>query len=811
MNDKTDIQSIISRMTLHQKAKFCSGKDFWNLEGFKDLGIPSIMITDGPHGLRKQIGPSDHAGLNNSVPATCFPSAVTLASSWDTCLAEEVGRCLGEECLQENVAVLLGPGANIKRSPLCGRNFEYFSEDPFLSGKMAAAHIRGVQSKGVGTSLKHFTANNQEYRRMSINAVIDERALREIYLTGFEIAVKEGKPETVMNAYNRLNSEYCSENKNLLSEVLKDQWGFEGLVVTDWGAVNDRVKGLLSGLDLEMPGPAKGNTKLIVQAVQNGKIPESTLDKAVERILKLVLTSSDTLSAEHHYDEQAHHGTAKQVLCESVVLLKNKSLLPLEIKGSLAIIGEFAKKPRYQGAGSSLINPTKIDNAWDAIKEAAGSEVSLTYSQGYDAETEAPDQQLIAQAALAAKKAEIAVVFAGLPEISESEGFDRKHLDMPEAHNQLIRAVAQVNPKVVVVLSNGAPVTMPWLQEVDAVLESYLGGQAWGSAVADLLFGNANPSGKLAESFPLKIEDISSSVNYPGGTETVAYAESVYVGYRYYDKAGTDLLFPFGYGLSYTSFEYSRLSVIGPDTEGNVKVSLFVTNTGMRAGKEIVQVYVSDVQSAVFRPEKELKAFAKVHLDPGESREVDFTLDRRAFCFWDTGSRRWALEAGDFQVLVGASSKDIRLKEGICFTTGDRLSQWAETLQQKIPGYYKPSISRFADLSGSGDFSSLLGHPVPPKDAPKGAPFTMHSTLYDMRNTFIGGIIYKKAVKSITKMFGTSPDKKTMEMMYAIIREMPLKNLATMGSSMSMPTVRGLLYMINGHLFRGLSQIIFQK
>lgn len=807
-SDGPNIRQIISRMTPEQKAKLCSGKDIWNLEGFSEPEIPSIMVTDGPHGLRKQRGPGDHVGISNAVPAVCFPTASALASSWDEGLMEELGTLLGEECRQENVAVLLGPGANIKRSPLCGRNFEYFSEDPFLSGKLAAALIRGIQSQGIGTSLKHFAANNQERRRMSIDTLVDERALREIYLAGFETAVKEGRPDTVMNAYNRLNGVYCSENRWLLTDILKNEWGHEGFVMTDWGAENDRVEGLKAGQELEMPGPGAGNTRLILEALRDGSLDVSRLDDAVERILKVVFKTSAVLAGGFSYDEQRHHHKAKQILCESAVLLKNIGILPLKESGSVALIGEFAKKPRYQGSGSSLISPTRLDNAWDAIAALTDGGVELSYEPGYNSASERADEKLIARAVEAARRADTVLLFAGLPDISESEGFDREHLDMPASHNRLIEAVAEANPRTVVVLSNGSPVTMPWLDKVQAVLETYLGGQAWGSAVADLIFGRENPGGKLAESFPAKLEDVPATVNFPGGTNSVAYAESVYVGYRYYDAAGSNLLFPFGHGMSYTTFEYTGLQVGAPDDEGNVRISLSVRNTGELPGKEIVQIYVRDIEASVFRPEKELKGFAVLHLAPGETATVERILDRRAFSFWDSGAGAWRLEAGDFEILIGASSTDIRLRGSLRLESGDSLSDWALGLRERLPGYFKPEISRFADLSDQSDFAGLMNRPLPPRNIPPGTPVSRISTLYDIRKTLVGGFIYRTAKRQAKKMAGRDADPKTVEMMHAVIRDLPLKSVAIMGEGINMKMVDGMISMMNGRFFAGLGQIL---
>ncbi|NLP31347.1 MAG: glycosyl hydrolase, partial [Clostridiales bacterium] len=545
-----DIKKLISQMTLEEKAGLCSGLDFWHLKGVERLGIPPIMVTDGPHGLRKQEQNADHVGINVSVPATCFPTAAGLASSWNRELVEKVGAALGEECQAEGVSVLIGPGANIKRSPLCGRNFEYFSEDPYLSSEMAASHIKGVQSQGVGTSLKHFAANNQEHRRMSVDAIVDERTLREIYLSSFEGAVKKGKPWTVMCSYNKVNGEYASEDEFLLTDILRDEWGFEGFVVSDWGAVNERVKGLEAGLDLEMPSSFGVGDSKIVEAVRNGILPEEILDKAVERVLNIIFKAVDNKKENATYDKEAHHQLAREVAKECMVLLKNEDkILPLKKQGTIAIIGEFAKRPRYQGGGSSHVNPTKLDDIYEQIKKSAGDNVNVIYAQGYSLEKDEVDEGLLKEAKQAAVQADVAVIFAGLPEHYESEGYDRQHMRMPESHCTLIEAVAQVQSNVVVVLSNGSPVEMPWLDKAKGVLEAYLAGQTMGGAIADLLFGDANPSGKLAETFPKELSHNPSYLNFPGEGDKVEYREGIFVGYRYYDKKNLEPLFPFGYGL----------------------------------------------------------------------------------------------------------------------------------------------------------------------------------------------------------------------------------------------------------------------
>lgn len=665
---KKDIKKLISQMTIKEKASLCSGADFWHTKGIERLGIPSVMVTDGPHGLRKQQEGADHLGIQNSVPATCFPSAAGLASTWNKELIEKVGIALGEECQAEDVAILLGPGANIKRSPLCGRNFEYFSEDPFLSSEMAASHIDGVQSQGIGTSLKHFAANNQEHRRMSTDAVIDERTLREIYLASFEKAVKHSQPWTVMCSYNKVNGEYASENNYLLNDILRTEWGFDGFVVSDWGAVNERVEALATGLELEMPASYGIGEDKIIKAIENGYLDIEVLDRAVERLLKVIFKATENKKKNAVYSIDSHHQLAREAARESMVLLKNAdNILPLKKEGTVAIIGEFAKSPRYQGGGSSHIHPTKLDNILEEVENVSGENMTILYAQGYHLDNDVSDEKMLNEAKEVAKKADKAVLFVGLPDRYESEGYDRKHLRMPENHIQLIEEVAKVQSNVIVVLSNGAPIEMPWINKTKGLLEAYLGGQASGGAIADLLFGIANPSGKLAETFPKSLSDNPSYLNFPGEGDKVEYKEGVFVGYRYYDTKNIEPLFPFGYGLSYTNFEYSSLSIDKKeikDTE-TLSVRLKVRNTGNVAGKEIVQLYVKDTVSTVNRPEKELKGFVKVMLQPGEEKSVTFHLDKRSFAYYNTELKDWHVETGKFAILIGKSSRDIVLQDSV--------------------------------------------------------------------------------------------------------------------------------------------------
>jgi len=661
-----DIQQIISEMTLEEKASLCSGASFWDTVAVERLDVSSITVADGPHGLRRQRDDADHLGIAQSVPATCFPTGCATACSFDEELLAEMGKAIAAECIAEDVSIVLGPGANIKRSPLCGRNFEYFSEDPYLSTKMAAAHIKGVQSTGVGTSLKHYVANNQETLRLCISAEVDERTLREIYLASFEGAVKEAQPTTVMCAYNKVNGEYASENEYLLTQILRDEWGFNGFVVSDWGAVNDRVKGLAAGLELEMPTSDGVNDALIVEAVNAGKLDESVLDQAVARLLKVIFDTQITAAQKAKYplDLDKHDEKARQIATECAVLLKNEdALLPIASNKKVAFIGEFFEKPRYQGGGSSHINPYKITPA----KAFISMFPNAAYAQGFSIDEDKTDEKLLASAIELAQNSDLCVIFAGLPDRHESEGFDRKHMRLPDNQNQLIEEISQAQPNCVVVLHNGSPVEMPWIHSVKSVLEAYLGGQATGAAVMDVLGGTVNPSGKLAETFPLRLEDNPSYINFPGDRDKVEYREGVFVGYRYYEKKEIPVLFSFGHGLSYTSFEYSELTVDRAEALDTdcVTVAVNIKNTGSRAGKEIMQLYVAPKSNTVVRPLKELKGFKKVTLNPGEEKTVTFSLDKRSFAFYDADLKDWRVESGIYGILIGASSQDIRLEKDI--------------------------------------------------------------------------------------------------------------------------------------------------
>lgn len=653
-----DVSAILKQMTLEEKAALVTGASAWTTTPVERLGIPELFVADGPHGVRRVT--DIHALGASSLPATCFPAAVLLAATWDGELLGVMGQALAEEALALGVGVLLGPGVNMKRTPLCGRNFEYFSEDPFLAGELASSLVTGIQSKGVGTSLKHFAANNQEFQRFRMDSVVDERTLRELYLPAFERVVKGAKPWTVMCAYNKLNGAYCSEHTELLTEILKKEWGYDGFVVSDWGAVHDRVKALQGGLDLEMPGPKPFRTQAVIEAVRTGELDEAVLDKAVRRVLTIAFRAAKTQKG-GEFDAARHHALARAVAADGMVLLKNDGILPLGNPQRIAVIGRSAKEPHFQGGGSSHINPTQVDIPFEELQGLAGN-ARLTYSAGYPAD-DSFDQALIDEAVAAAKAAEVALLYIALPSYKESEGYDRTDLDLTRQQIALIKAVGAVQPRSVVILNNGSAVVMSeWIDSVAAVLEAWMMGQAGGGAIADILFGVVNPSGKLAESFPLRLEDTPAYINYPGENGKVRYGEGLFIGYRYYDAKATPVLFPFGHGLSYTSFAYSNLSVSATnfrDVDG-VTVTLDVTNTGGVAGKEVVQLYIRDHKSKVVRPFKELKGFAKVTLEPGETKSVSFALDFRSFAFWHSGYRQWVAEDGEFDILVGASSADIR-------------------------------------------------------------------------------------------------------------------------------------------------------
>lgn len=727
------IKEIISQMTLEDKIKLCSGATFWESEKMEQYDIPSFFMSDGPHGLRTQKGEADHLGINNSEESTCFPAACASSASWNPELLEEMGKVIGEEALAYGVDVVLGPGVNIKRNPLCGRNFEYFSEDPYLAGQLGKSWINGVQSKGVGTSLKHFAANNQEADRMMSNSMIDERALREIYLAGFETAVKEAKPETVMCSYNMINGTFSSDNKTLLTDILRDEWGFDGIVVTDWGAMNDRIRAFEAGCDLEMPSSNGIFDEEVKKAVEEGILPESAIDACVERIVKLAKKSEKVRrdyqnnGGTDQLDKDAHHELAKKIAEESAVLLKNENhILPLKKGETIALCGAMAETVRYQGAGSSHINPARLSDLKTAM-ENMGEKVG--YYPAYELNGERNEDELEAAVA-GAKEADKVVLVVGLPDSFESEGYDRKHMRIPESHQELIAKTAAVNENIVVVLMGGSPVEMPWIGNTKAILNLYLGGQAVGEAAANLLYGQVNPSGKLAETYPVCYKDCSSSDTYGVNPRQVEYAESIYVGYRYFEKAGIPVQFPFGYGQSYTTFAYSDINIgvetidFTKDAENILTVSCKIKNTGDMAGAEIVQLYVGDCEKEGFRAVKEMKGFRKVFLNPGEEKAVVFLLARRSFAHYDVEKKNWEVKTGEYTISVGASSEDIRLQEIVNVEGTVETLPYAELPQwyQKPEG--KPSVK---------DFESIYGQEIHPFEPEKPGNYTMMNTFNDMK------------------------------------------------------------------------------
>lgn len=760
---KERIQKLISQMTLEEKAALCSGKNFWNTTGVERLGVAPVMVTDGPHGLRKQAGSADHLGINQSVPATCFPPAATTASSWDPELLRKAGAAIGEEAAAEEVAVVLGPGTNIKRSPLCGRNFEYFSEDPLLAGEMSAALIDGVQSRGVGTSLKHYAANSQEKARLISNSVIDQRALREIYLTAFERAVKKSQPWTLMCSYNRINNVYSCENKWLLDDILRKEWGFQGLVMTDWGAMNDRVKALDAGLELEMPGPNDANDRKIVEAVKAGILPEAVLDRAVERLLEMHLKAVEV--QKQGYGVDAHHRLARSAAAESMVLLKNGGMLPLAKGKTYAVVGAFAEKPRYQGAGSSKINPTRLDSVTNELEKAG---VTFSYAPGYSLDG-GNDAILRDEAKALAARCDAVVVFAGLPDDYESEGFDRTSLDMPESHNALIEAMTEVNQHVTVVLMCGSVVLMPWRDKVESILLAYLGGQAAGGACVDVLTGTVAPSGHLAETFPLCVEDTPSFGNFATEDIDVEYRESILVGYRYYDWAGKEVAYPFGHGLSYTTFSYDKMCIQWDDTAkiGTVKIS--VTNTGCCPGSEVVQLYVGMENSRIMRAPRELRGFAKVSLVPGESCTAEIALDARSFSYYDTVKAGWTVENGVYQIFAGASSRDLRLREEL------RVSG---EIPQIPAGYQVSEVLRNGRFAATREqFAAIFGEALP--CTPKSDKWTVNTPLKEVMADQKGQELFGPIINAYAGSF--SADDDMGRMMLAMVNDMPLRALAMFG------------------------------
>ena len=782
---------LLKKLTLEEKCALLSGAETFKTRGMPEHGIPQIWLSDGPHGLRKQAGESDHLGLNPSVPATCFPTASAVANSWDAALGEEIGAALGEEAAAQEVSVVLGPGLNMKRNPLCGRSFEYFSEDPYLAGKLAAGYIRGIQSKGVAACPKHFAVNSQETRRMASDSIVDERTLREIYLTGFEIAVKEGHPRSIMSSYNLVNGTYANENKHLLMEILRGEWGFDGAVITDWGGSNDHALGVKNGSTLEMPAPGGDSVRELLAAVESGKISESDINARLSELLPLVFDTKAALdAAPREFDAAAHHALARRAAEESLVLLKNEdSLLPLAAGTKVAVIGDFAKNPRYQGAGSSMVNSTQVDVLLDKLID---SELNVIgYQQGFDRHGK-PDAALQKSACELATQADTVILCMGLDEIAESEGLDRSNLRLAQNQVELLQAVAAVNPKIVVVLYSGSVVETPWLDNCQALLYAALGGQAGAGAVADALIGKVNPCGKLAETWPLTYADVPSAADFATRRKTVEYREGLYIGYRYFTTAEKAVRFPFGYGMSYTTFAYSDMAA---DEQG---VSLTVTNTGSVAGTEIVQLYVAKKNSELFRPAKELKGFARVTLAPGEKQRITIMLDDKAFRFWNVKANRWEIEGGEYELLVGASVEDIRLCEKISVHGTSTVHPYEDV---GLDCYYKGDVLHVSDA----DFEKLLGHPIP-----KG------KTKID-RNLTLGELNHARSPLGwlvwlvLTILLDASYKRGKPDLNILFQYNMPLRALAKMtNGAISMGMVDGIVMELQGFWILGLVRVIYE-
>ena len=782
---------LLKKLTLEEKCALLSGAETFKTRGMPEHGIPQIWLSDGPHGLRKQAGESDHLGLNPSVPATCFPTASAVANSWDAALGEEIGAALGEEAAAQEVSVVLGPGLNMKRNPLCGRSFEYFSEDPYLAGKLAAGYIRGIQSKGVAACPKHFAVNSQETRRMASDSIVDERTLREIYLTGFEIAVKEGHPHSIMSSYNLVNGTYANENKHLLMDILRGEWGFDGAVITDWGGSNDHALGVKNGSTLEMPAPGGDSVRELLAAVESGKISESDIDARLSELLPLVFDTKAALdAAPREFDAAAHHALARRAAEESLVLLKNEgSLLPLAAGSKVAVIGDFAKNPRYQGAGSSMVNSTQVDVLLDKLID---SELNVIgYQQGFDRHGK-PDAALQKSACELATQADTVILCMGLDEIAESEGLDRSNLRLAQNQVDLLQAVAAVNPKIVVVLYSGSVVETPWLDNCQALLYAALGGQAGAGAVADALTGKVNPCGKLAETWPLAYADVPSAADFATRRKTVEYREGLYIGYRYFATAEKAVRFPFGYGMSYTTFAYSDMAA---DEQG---VSLTVTNTGSVAGTEIVQLYVAKKNSELFRPAKELKGFARVTLAPGEKQRITITLDDKAFRFWNVKANRWEIEGGEYELLVGAGVEDIRLCEKISVHGTAAVHPYED---RDLDCYYKGDVLHVSDA----DFEKLLGHPIP-----KG------KTKID-RNLTLGELNHARSPLGwlvwlvLTILLDVSYKRGKPDLNILFQYNMPLRALAKMtNGAISMGMVDGIVMELQGFWILGLVRVIYE-
>ncbi len=784
-------QDLIYKMTLEEKAAFLSGKNVWQTRDFPRLNIPSIFCSDGPHGIRKQAGAGDHLGLNASLPATCFPTAATIANSWDEALGEEIGVALGEEASAQEVNVVLGPGLNMKRSPLCGRNFEYFSEDPYLAGKMAASYVKGIQSQGVYACPKHFAVNSQELRRMAMNSVLDERTLREIYLTGFEIAVKEGKAKSIMTSYNEINGTYANEHKQLLQDILRKEWGFDGIVITDWGASNDHAAGVAAGSNLEMPAPGLDSARELLKAIDEKRLTVEELDACVDDLLDAVLTLSKNAEGKKRtFPETTHHELARRAAEESAVLLKNTDgILPLAPGCKVAVIGDFAVEPRYQGAGSSMVNPTYLETIEKVIGNYDLQVVGV--NRGYKRTGETDDAMKKAALDLAAA-ADVVIYCFGLDELSESEGLDRLHMRIPQNQIELLQAIVQVNENVVGLLSAGAAIEMPWHYCCKAILHGYLSGQAGASAMMNLITGKVNPSGRLSETYPLRYEDTPAFRHFPSTERNAEYRESIYIGYRYYDTSKVRVQYPFGYGLSYTTFAYSDLKV---NADG---VTFQLINTGKCDGAEVVQMYVGLPNAIVFRPEKELKGFRKVFLKAGESKEVQIPFDDKTFRYWNVKTNRWEVEMGTYQILIGASVADVKLEGEIQI---EGTTEEYPYNPAKLPYYYTGIVQQVSDE----EFQELLGRPIP--SGKWTGDLGVNDAICQMyyAKSGLARFIYNR----LTAMKKKSEDKGKPDLNILFIYNMPFRAIAKMtGGMVSMEMVEGMVMVVNGHFWKGIKQIV---
>ncbi len=792
-------KDLIKKMTLEEKASLMSGKDFWQTQDIERLGVNSMFLADGPHGIRKQAVAADQFGLNVGIPATCFPTAATVANSWNEELGEKIGEYLGEEAISQKVNVLLGPGVNMKRNPLCGTNFEYFSEDPYLAGKMVAGYIRGIQSHGISACVKHFCVNNQEERRMAIDTIVDERTLREIYLTAFEIAVKEGRTKAIMSSYNMLNGTYTNENMHLMNTILRGEWNYKGCVITDWGGSNDRIAGLIAGNELEMPTTSGETDEEIISAIKSGKIKEEVLDQCVDRLLELIFTTEDAYKKPHtEFDVEKHHRVAQKVAEESIVLLKNEeNILPLKYGKKVAVIGEFAEEARYQGAGSSIVNPTILDHTLYCFEESGI--ISIGYEPGFERYGKKSKKKVDKACALA-KEADVILLYIGLDEVSEAEGLDRQSMSIPENQIDLLNALHKVNPNIIAILSCGSAVEMPWINKVKALLHGYLGGQAGARAILRVLSGDVNPSGKLAETYPIHYEDTPSFHNFPGKEVSVEYREGIYIGYRYYDTANIDVLFPFGYGLSYTAFEYSDMKV------NKYEATFKLTNSGKVAGMEIAQMYVGCNSHDIFRPKKELKGFVKIFINAGDTKTVTIYFDDKTFRYFNVKTNKWEIQEAEYTIMIAASSADIRLEDNVFIKGTDAPLPYDKNI---LPSYYSGKVNNVS----TEEFEKLIGFNVPISKWDRTKPLGYNDTIAQCQYAKGGFARFVFHMIVFAYWFLRKIGKRSAaNIIMMSIYHMPFRGIARMtGGAVNMPMLNGILMIVNGHFFKGLNHLLKER